>query len=169
MTGSPDAATRLPGLTPLRAAFDFGQYGVGHPEPYACSIAVGSEQIGQVIPHVSNIEYVRWLDRAAELHADSLGYTRQWLLERGIMWFVARHEIDYLAEAWLEDELIIATWVRDMRKVKSWRDYLIIRPADQSIICRASTLWVLVDLKMRKPIRVSPDMVQQFQPLEAAP
>ena len=23
MTGSPDAATRLPGLTPLRAAFDF--------------------------------------------------------------------------------------------------------------------------------------------------
>jgi acyl-CoA thioester hydrolase len=123
----------------------------------------------RAVDHVSNIEIVRWLDRAAELHADSLGYSRQWLLDHGIMWFVARHEIDYLAEAFPDDELIIATWVRDLRKVKSWRDYLIIRPADQTVICRAATLWVLVDLATRRPCRIEREMADRFNPLVPNP
>jgi acyl-CoA thioester hydrolase len=85
------------------------------------------------------------------------------------MWFVARHEIDYLAEAFPDDELIIATWVRDMRKVKSWRDYLIIRPADQTVICRAATLWVLVDLATRRPCRIEREMADRFNPLVPNP
>ncbi|MCI0365100.1 MAG: acyl-CoA thioesterase [Phycisphaerales bacterium] len=123
--------------------------------------------MSNVVDHVSNIEYVRWLDRAAELHADSLGYTRSWLLKNGIMWFVARHEIDYLAEAHSNDELVIATWVRTIGKVKSWRDYLIVRPSDQTVICRAATLWVLVNLQTRRPKRISAQMIERFAPLEA--
>jgi acyl-CoA thioester hydrolase len=118
-----------------------------------------------VIEHASNVEYVRWLDRAAELHSDSLGCTRAALLERGQMWFVARHEIDYLAEAWLGDELLIATWVRDMRRVRSWRAYAIIRPGDDQVICRAATLWVLVDLATRRPVQIPEEMRRRFQPL----
>jgi acyl-CoA thioester hydrolase len=117
------------------------------------------------VAHVSNIEFVRWLDRAAELHADSLGYTRRWMLDHGVMWFVARHEVDYLAEALPGDELAIATWVRDMRKVKSWRDYVIVRPADQTIVCRAATLWVFVDLATRRPMRIPAEMAARFQPV----
>lgn len=123
--------------------------------------------MSNVVDHVSNIEYVRWLDRAAELHADSLGYTRRWLLANDMMWFVARHEIDYLAEAHAGDELVIATWVRTIGKVKSWRDYVIARPADQTVICRAATLWVLVNLQTRRPKRISSPMIDRFAPLEA--
>ncbi len=126
------------------------------------------EQLGTVIEHVSNIEYVRWLDRAAELHADSLGYTRHLMLKAGLMWFVARHEIDYLAECWLDDELVIATWVRDFHKVRSWRDYVIVRPRDSAVICRAATLWVLVDLATRRPRRIEREMIERFNPLQRA-
>lgn len=84
------------------------------------------------------------------------------------MWFVARHEVDYLAEAWRDDQLLIATWVRDMRRVKSWRDYIVIRPSDGEVICRAATLWVLVDLKRRKPLRIPMEMASSFDPLHAA-
>jgi YbgC/YbaW family acyl-CoA thioester hydrolase len=123
-------------LSIRRNPLDLSWCDVPHREPFICDIAIDSSQISGVVAHVSNIEFVRWLDRAAELHADSLGYTRRWMLDHGGMWFVARHEINYLAEAVLGDDLVIATWVRDMRKVKSWRDYAIVRPTDQTIVCR---------------------------------
>lgn len=162
-----DAEHRLPTLTPRVTPVDLSAFVIPHPSPFICDLRVTREQLGTVIEHVSNIEYVRWLDRAAELHADSIGYTRQFMLGRQMMWFVARHEIDYLAETWLDDELVIATWIRDFHKVRSWRDYLIVRPRDAQIICRAATLWVLVDLASRRPRRIEREMIQRFKPLNA--
>jgi acyl-CoA thioester hydrolase len=155
----------VPTLTQRIAAIDLSPYSIPSPSPFVCDIVIGAEHVSRAVEHVSNIEYVRWLDRAAEMHADSLGYTRERLHRDGIMWFVARHEIDYLAEAWVRDQLVIATWVRDMGKVKSWRDYVIVRLADQTVICRAATLWVLVDLKTRRPIRIDREMATRFQPM----
>jgi acyl-CoA thioester hydrolase len=152
-------------LSIRRNPLDLSWCDVPQREPFICDIAIDSSQISGVVAHVSNIEFVRWLDRAAELHADSLGYTRRWMLDHGGMWFVARHEINYLAEAVLGDDLVIATWVRDMRKVKSWRDYAIVRPTDQTIVCRAATLWVFVDLATRRPKRIPTEMAVLFQPL----
>jgi acyl-CoA thioester hydrolase len=166
---APDAERRLPTMTPRAAPFDVAAFDIPHRLPFLCDLRVTRAQLGTVIEHVSNIEYVRWLDRAAELHADSLGYTRHFMWQSGLMWFVARHEIDYLAECWLDDELVIATWVRDFHKVKSWRDYLIVRPRDGAVICRAATLWVLVDLATRRPRRVDREMIDRFDPLTSRP
>src|SRR5688572_973599 len=152
-------------LAPCTNTFDLSAFNVPHLEPFVCELKVSRDQLSSIIEHVSNIEYVRWLDRVAELHADSLGYTRQRLIEQNMMWFVARHEIDYLAEAWLDDTLLIATWVRDIQKVRSWREYVIARPSDSMVICRAATSWVLVDLNTRRPLRITPEMIERFKPL----
>jgi YbgC/YbaW family acyl-CoA thioester hydrolase len=165
----------VPGLAPRPGPppLDLEPFQVPHPSPFLCDIEVQPAQMSRAIDHVSNIEYVRWLDRAAELHADVLGYTRSSMLDRNLMWFVARHEIDYLAEVWPDDRLMLATWVRDMGRVKSWRDYVVLRPdeSDQGAapVCRAATLWVLVDLKKRKPARIPADMVERFRPLHGEP
>ncbi len=161
MSGEPSS------LRPLPAADrpDLSALEIPHPDPFVCALRIGERNLSRAIPHVSNVEYLQWLDRAAELHADHLGYTRPRLLEEGIMWFVARHEIDYLAEAWPNDELIVATWVRDMGRVKSWRDYVVARPADSTVMCRAATLWVLVNLETRRPTRIHREMVRRFEPM----
>ena len=155
----------VPDLRPRKAAIDLSAFDVAHPAPFVCDIMIEPSQLSRAVEHVSNIEYVRWLDRAAELHSDSLGYTRARLLSDGMMWFVARHEIDYLAEAWSEDHLVVVTWVRDMGKVKSWREFIIVRPSDRTVICKAATLWVLVDLASRRPKRIDRDMAERFQPM----
>jgi acyl-CoA thioester hydrolase len=144
------------------APIDLSAFGIRCQQPFLCDIQVQDAQMGTVIEHVSNVEYVRWLDRGAELHADSLGYTRAWLLEHDMMWFVARHEIDYHAEVWRSDELVLATWVRDFKRVKSWREYVILRPADHTVVCHAVTLWVLVNLTTRKPMRIPLGMISRF-------
>jgi acyl-CoA thioester hydrolase len=154
---------------PSRAGFDLAAWGIPHMSPFVMSLVVGREHVGRAVPHVSNVEYIRCLERAAVSHADSLGYDQHHLQSKGMTWFVARHEIDYKAEAWQGDELVIATWVRDMRRVRSWRDSVIVRPADQTLICRSSTLWVLVDLDSHRPRRIPPDMAARFSPLIAVP
>lgn len=145
--------------------FDPLAWSIPHAAPFHACLTVGPDHLGRAVPHVSNIEYLGWLEAAAVAHADSLGFDRATLEAARMMWFVARHEIDYEAEAWLGDELVIATWVRDMRRVRSWRDSLIIRPADQTVIARSSTLWVLVDLDSRRPRRIPRAMAERFSPL----
>jgi acyl-CoA thioesterase FadM len=54
-----------------------------------------------------------------------------------------------------------------MRRIKSWRDTLVVRPADKTILCRAATLWVLVDLATRRPTRIDDVMARRFSPLNA--
>ena len=154
---------------PRREPADLGRCEIPHPQPFVCDLRPGEADAGETIAHVANTEYLRWLDRAAQLHADELGYTRAWLLDRGVMWFVARHEIDYLAEVWPGDAMLLATWVRDMHRVRSWRDYVIYRPADETVVCRAATLWVLVDLKTRRPTRIPAEMLEAFGPLHTPP
>ena len=140
---------------------------VPHPDPFLVQFTIDAAQVGTVVAHVSNVAYVAWLDRAAELHADALGFPRDRLLAERIMWFVGRHEVDYRAEVFEGDDLVLATWVRDIRRIKSWRDTMIYRPADERIVCTAATLWVLVDLETRAPRRFTDEMHDAFAPLHA--
>lgn len=151
-----------PGLRPPPGAT------VAHPRAFALRLVAPADGVSRSVPHVGNVEYVRWLDRAAELHSDALGWTRAQLVAEGRMWFVARHEVDYRAEVFPGDRLQVFTWVRTMGRSTSWRDTLILRERDGATVCSASTLWAFVDLATRRPVRIPPAFRDAFDPLEAA-
>ncbi len=162
-------------LQPLTEPVDLSGLAIPHRNPFLCSITINAELLSETIAHVSNIQYVALIDRAAELAAEAVGYGRNRLLEEDRMWFVGRHEIDYRQEATVGQTLFIATWVRDIRRVKSWRETLMFlpnpdpgaRPSKPNIvICQAATLWVLVNLSSRKPISMDQEMIAQFEPVE---
>ncbi len=163
------SAPTIPRLVPRSDPVDVAGLGIAelvpHPRPFALDLSVTGGEMSRAVEHVSNVQYLAWLDRAAELHSDTLGYTRQRMLDDDVMWFVARHEIDYLAEVLPGDDLLVLTWVRDMKRVKSWRDYVILRTRDNEPVCRASTLWVFVRLSTRRAMRVPPEMARVFDPL----
>lgn len=154
-------------LEPLAGAQVPSWTDVAHSSPFVCRIVPDDRSSSRSIPHVSNIEYLRWVDRAAELHARVAGLSRESLLASNRMWFVARHELDYIAECWPGEELRLATWVRTVGRVQSWRDTTIWREDDRKVIFRGSTLWVLVDILSRRPARIDAEMVRQLRPLEA--
>lgn len=128
-----------------------------------CGLSVPDlSSTSEEIPHVNNAEYVRWIDRTAELATDAVGLTREMLLEAKRMWFVARHEIDYRAESFKGDELVIATWISDYSRIRATRRTLIHRPADEKIILDASTSWAYVNLETRKLARMEQDVMDRF-------
>ncbi len=132
------------------------------------TIVVGDEGMSPEIPHVNNAEYVRWVDRLAELATDAAGFTRKWHLEKGTMWFVVRHEIDYRGEAFAKDELVAATWLHSFTRTSVRRDTFVVRPSDERVICTANTRWALVDLKTRRPTRIPAEIRSAFPPPHAA-
>lgn len=151
---------------PATGGWEAAALDLPHPRPLWCEIVVAEEHLSRLVPHANNAEYVRWIDRAAELHAELLGYGRAELLAGNRAWFVARHEIDYRAECWLGERLLVATWVRSMRRTTCVRETRIVRPADGRLVARASTLWAHVDLASRRPVRVDDAARSAFDPLE---
>ncbi len=117
-------------------------------------MTVPAEGVSDGVPHVNNVEYVRWVDRLAEMATDAAGFTRARHLEEGTMWFVARHEIDYRGEAFAGDGILAATWIVDGTRTTVRRATLVVRPADGRIICEAMTRWALVNLETRRPVRI---------------
>ena len=121
-----------------------------------------SLDISEEIPHVNNAEYVRWIDRTAELATDAVGLTREMLLVAQRMWFVARHEIDYRGECFVGDDLLIATWISSLTRTTAVRRTVVHRPADEKRILDASTRWVYVNLETRKPTRMEQGILDRF-------
>jgi acyl-CoA thioester hydrolase len=137
-----------------------------HPAPFQCNVQINPEQTSNEVDHVNNIEYLRWIDKGSQLHCDACGWDRKKLLNSGVMWFVARHEIDYLSEARTSDRLRLTTWVDDIRRVKSWRTtYIHAIENKERVVCRCKTLWVLVDLETRKPTTIPFLMADSLNPL----
>lgn len=100
--------------------------------------------------------------QAADAHSSSLGFTVHKFLEDNACFVVRRHEVDYLAPAYLGEELIVDTWITDMKEKKSTRVYNIKRKKDDRVLIRAQTLWVYIDLATGKPIEIPEKIVTPF-------
>src|SRR5690606_31006397 len=80
--------------------------------PFVIDLNVAADDIDG-LGHANNAVYVTWLERCAWRHSQQLGLdlTEYRRLDRAMA--VVRHEIDYLASAYEDDELQLATWFVD--------------------------------------------------------
>jgi len=113
--------------------------------------------------HVNNEVYLKWLLEAASAHSSSLGYGMERYLKEGACFVVRRHEIEYLASAYLDEELVVETWIKDIAGARSTRGYRIKRVKDQKELITAQTLWVYISMKTGRPLEIPAHMIQDFQ------
>lgn len=106
--------------------------------------------------HVHNLNYLHWTLGAASAHVKQQGWDSRAALKNGFGWVVRHHDIKYSAAALTGDDLIIRTWVSDVSLFASMRKYVICRPKDQTVLARAATRWVFVDLSVRKVVKIPP-------------
>lgn len=124
---------------------------------------VVSESSIDLLGHVNNREYMRWMEIAATAHAASLGWSFDALRSAGCVWVVRQHWIEYLRPAHLGDELVVATWVENVRRLSSLRRYAVLRGED--LLTVGATEWVLIDYEKRMPVQIPDDMRVSFQPI----
>ena len=138
-------------LTPaIRAKSLLPEHGV-----YARAHRVQCDETSALVPHANNIAILGWIDQLAEHHGHAAGASRETLAREGRMWFVASHTINYLGESFVDDELILATWIEKLGRTSLTRTTVISRRDDGTPVVRAESRWALVDLSTRKPIAIS--------------
>ena len=110
--------------------------------------------------HVNNTVYLRWIQDVATAHWQSLASAEA---QAAIGWVVLRHEIDYRSPVSLGDEILLRTWVGKASRLKFERFTEIRRKIDnKQLLAQARTLWVPVDVRTGKPMRVSAELRAQF-------
>ena len=123
------------------------------PNVHELTVTVPAEAI-DVMGHVNNTEYLRFMEQIAWHHTTELG-----------LGMVARHtEVDYLAPAFEGENLKIGTWiVHNDERISITRRYQIVRESDGLTLLRGRTRWVCVALDSGKPRRMPPEFLKGYQ------
>ena len=105
---------------------------------YQFEFTVGKESI-EILGHVNNREYLRWMEKAAIEHAASLGWDAQAYLQRGETWVAREHWIEYLRQTYEGERLTVYSWVSNINGSRSLRRYAIKR--GYRVCCVGATEW----------------------------
>ncbi len=112
--------------------------------------------------HVNNVVYLQWMQDAAENHAQDAGILTLAENDQGT-WFVREHNILYKLPAMPGDEILIETWIENIKGFQSLRKYQIYRAADRTLLASAHTNWVYVDVISGRPKKIPPEFKQRFE------
>ena len=110
--------------------------------------------------HVNNVVYVQWMQDAAINHSESVGGTRA-TRAASATWVIRSHHIEYLKPAFSGEELVVLTWVADIRRTSSLRRYDIMRRSDGELLARGETVWVFIDVASGHPLKI-PESVRML-------
>ena len=130
------------------------------PQIYQYKLTVPDHAV-DINGHVNNIEYLRWMQDAAVLHSDIQGCT-QATIDAGATWVVRTHYIEYLRPAFAGENIVVWTWVSNIRRVQSLRKYRIIRTDDSTVLVEGETNWVFVDARTGRLRSIPKDVLLLF-------
>ena len=101
------------------------------------------------------ITLCQWLQEAAILHADSVGFGTRDLHKLGLFWAINRWAIVVNKYPVSHEEVIVQTWVSSQKGPFTEREYHMFDGSGKESLVRASSLWFAVDLDKRKPVPIS--------------
>jgi acyl-CoA thioester hydrolase len=126
---------------------------------FTLPIQVTSADIDE-LGHVSNQVYLRWVLDIAMAHSSHVGWNHAQYRELGGIFVVRRHELDYLAQVRLGDEVRAETWV------PSWKLASCIRATEvflgDRVVLRAQTTWAFMALATARPTKIPDELRALF-------
>jgi acyl-CoA thioester hydrolase len=141
-------------------------------EIYEHALIVSDRDIDQV-GHVNNVVYLQWMQDAAVAHSSALGWSAARYQQHGAGWVARLHQIEYLRPAFEGDQVIIRTWVADMKKVTSLRRYQMVRndppkddptgPLKETLLAVAHTNWAFIDYTTQGPKRIPIEIASAYK------
>ena len=130
-------------------------------------ITVQPEHI-DVLGHVNNVVYLSWMQDAATAHIEALGLGLKEYLELKHAMVAVEHHVQYRKAALQGEEIILRTWLNDINALYSFRQYAFYRPSDKAVLFMGNTQWACVEIATGRPKRMSPTLMQAYQPLSDA-
>jgi len=131
------------------------------PAIYLHEVTVTADDIDRQ-GHVNNLVYVRWMQDAGVAHSTAQQWPQDRYSTAGIGWVAKSHHIEYVKPAYENEDIVVRTWVADMKRASSIRRYRIVRPSDDTLLAVAETNWAFVKLATGTPTRIPPEVLECF-------
>lgn len=109
--------------------------------------------------HVNNVRYVQWVNDIAKMHWEGTAPTT---IKNEYFWVLISHSIDYKYPAFLNDSILIKTYVTKTEGVTSTRIVEIYNQATDKLLAKSETNWCLIGVETKKPARVTPEIINLF-------
>jgi medium-chain acyl-[acyl-carrier-protein] hydrolase len=96
----------------------------------------------------------RYLEEAAHSQTESLGLSIRQVREAQRMWVLTRFALRVFALPRMGDEVTVQTWASDRTAgIRAYRDFRMLDRTGKTL-AEAASLWLLLDLKTRRPVRL---------------
>lgn len=128
------------------------------PVIFEMPVTVTDEHVDAPGHHVNNVVYLQWVQQVAIAHWSSAAPRE---MQEALVWFVTRHEIDYLKEVFVGERLVVRTHVGPAKGARFDRFVEIVREGGEPV-CRARSTWAAIDVKSGRPTRITPEMRAPF-------
>lgn len=112
--------------------------------------------------HVNNAVYVQWAEHLSARHAETMGFGREWSVERGGAWVVRRHEVTYHHPALRGDEVELTVRVVRVGGVRGQRHTTVSRASDGTLLAEVASEWVWVRASDGRPAAVPREIVDAY-------
>ena len=108
---------------------------------------------------------LRYLESLATEASASLGFDFHWYEQHGVAWVVREMNLLLGDLPGIGDELRLATWVADFKRVQAQREYAAWRQDSGRLVARASGRWAYIDRVRGLPQRLHDDVIGAFSVL----
>lgn len=92
------------------------------------------------------------------------GFGVEWYAEHNSVWVIHQMTLEHLRPICYLDELAITTWLSDMGRVRSHREYLARDAKTGEIVARGRAHWAHLDRQTLFPARIPASILAQFAP-----
>src|SRR5512138_1797291 len=107
-----------------------------------------------------------YLQEAAGLSADRLGFGVKRLMDAGFTWVLARQRLEIARAARFGETVEIETWPNGTERLAAFREFVVRCGGEE--IARATSTWFLLELKTRRPVDPATALESAF-PRERGP
>lgn len=119
--------------------------------------------------HTNNVVYLRWIQDIAWAHSQRLGFSLAEYRRLGYGLVARKHELEYLQPTFLDDELLVGTWISaNDGRLSIHREYQIIRPSDGRTVLVGRTHWVCIDMKTGRARRLPQAFIDGYPAVGSA-
>ena len=113
---------------------------------------------------VSPAVFQNYLEETAIQASASNGFDMAWYANHNCSWIIRRMQVRYEGSAKYGDEIQANSWVSDFRRVRSNREYELVRVKDVKCLVRGRADWIFVDTASKRPQRLFPEFDAGFAP-----
>ena len=104
--------------------------------------------------HVNNAVYLSYVEDCGFQLVKHFQWPAQRMRDEGFAILFRKHRIQYVQPALFDDEIEVASYAFDVKRVSAMRYYSITRVSDGALLAQVYSVGVWVDLKTGQPIRI---------------